>query len=224
MIVSHNVLSGVMERGFTLLRGFLPTCSTQQALSVIGVVDLVEGLAPVQNLVPTAASHAPPNTYSGNFGMGDFPLHTDLAHWSIPPRFLALRCVKGSATVATRVLDGRQLMERFGLTTLRRTLGQSRRPIRDRKQLLPLCERVAGGVGYCLRWDSIFLRPAGDMASTTFEQISAYLAKVQVEEIQLLDPGDTLVIDNWRCLHGRGAVSDGSVQRKVERAYLRSIT
>lgn len=32
-----------------------------------------------------------PNTYSGLFGLEEFPLHTDLAHWHSPPRYILLR-------------------------------------------------------------------------------------------------------------------------------------
>lgn len=224
MVARRTLAEDVIERGFTFLRGLLPNASTLQAITELGVVDVVEGLAQVQTLVPTEISHAPPNTYSGNFGLAAFPLHTDLAHWGVPPRFLALRCVSGSAAVPTRVLDGRVLVDKFGLTNLRRALVQSRRPIRNRKQLLPLCERLSGDAAYRLRWDSIYLRPASEASSTMFEEISAYLATVQVEEIRLLEPGDTLIIDNWRCLHGRGTASELSDTRKIERAYLRSIT
>lgn len=222
MVANRTIGKDVAERGFTFLRGLLPSASTLQAVTEIGVVDVVEGLPQVQTLVPTEISQAPPNTYSGNFGMGAFPLHTDLAHWGVPPRFLALRCVNGSAVVPTRVLDGHVLVRRIGLTNLRRAMVQSRRPLQNRKQLLSLCERLSEDGAYRMRWDSIYLKPASESASTIFEKISAFLATAQAEEFRLLEPGDTLIIDNWRCLHGRGAVSAVST-RKIERAYLRSI-
>lgn len=223
MVALRTLAEDVAERGFTFVSGHMPGASSLQAIRELGVVDVVEGLAQVQTLVPTKISHAPPNTYSGNFGLCAFPLHTDLAHWGVPPRFLALRCVSGSAAIPTRVLDGRVLIDKFGLTKLRRALVQSRRPMRNRKQLLPLCERVSEDATYLLRWDSIYLRPATEASSTSFEEISAYLATTQVEEICLLEPGDTLIIDNWRCLHGRGAAPELSNARKIERMYLRSI-
>ncbi len=222
MVAYPTLAEEVTERGFTFLRGLLPRASMIQAASEMGVVDLVEGLAAVQTLVPIETSQAPPNTYSGNFGMRDFPMHTDLAHWAIPPRFLVLRCVTGSAAVATRVLDGQVLIDKFGLTNLRRALVQSRRPIQNRKQLFPLLERHSEDTGYRLRWDSLYLRPASEAASTIFKKISVFLSTAQAEAFHLLEPGDTLVVDNWRCLHGRAMVS-GLCTRKIERAYLRSI-
>ncbi|MCK1658534.1 TauD/TfdA family dioxygenase [Bradyrhizobium sp. 151] len=39
----------------------------------------------------------------------------------------------------------------------------------------------------------------------------------------LTSPGDTLVIDNWRMLHGRSAVAELCSDRIIERTYLRSL-
>jgi Taurine catabolism dioxygenase TauD, TfdA family. len=36
------------------------------------------------------------NQYSGNYGLAEFPLHSDLAHWAVPPRYFMLRCVAGA--------------------------------------------------------------------------------------------------------------------------------
>jgi alpha-ketoglutarate-dependent taurine dioxygenase len=38
----------------------------------------------------------------------------------------------------------------------------------------------------------------------------------------LCQPGDVLVIDNWRALHGRGSVASNET-RVVERAYLKEL-
>lgn len=41
--------------------------------------------------------------------------------------------------------------------------------------------------------------------------------------ISLSRPGDTLFIDNWNCLHGRGPVGEAAMSRELERAYLARI-
>ena len=38
--------------------------------------------------------------------------------------------------------------------------------------------------------------------------------------ITLANPGDTLIIDNWRVLHGRSSVGEGDTDRMIERVYL----
>jgi alpha-ketoglutarate-dependent taurine dioxygenase len=41
--------------------------------------------------------------------------------------------------------------------------------------------------------------------------------------VYLSQPGDTLIIDNWRMLHGRSAVQQSEKDRLLERAYLSDI-
>jgi len=55
--------------------------------------------------------------------------------------------------------------------------------------------------------------------STEFKSSSA-VREALVIRVTLTSPGDTLVIDNWRMLHGRSAVPRDGLQRHVERAYL----
>jgi L-asparagine oxygenase len=221
--VANLVWEDLANCGFAVVRGHMPGVSTLAAVSEFGQVDVVEGLAPVQTLVPKNQTSSPPNTYSGNFGLGEFPLHTDLAHWALPPRFLILRCVSGVDAVSTRVLDGETLLGKFGLTNLRRVLVQPRRPMRNGKQLLNLCEPATSPGSCRLRWDSIYLRPANAEASRVFADVLEYLSGVPVQEISLVDPGDTLIVDNWRSLHGRGSAGPTATGRKIERVYLRSI-
>lgn len=223
MSVTSRVSKDLAERGFAVVRDHMPGASALAAVSDFGHVDVVEGLAPVQTLVPKDQTSSPPNTYSGNFGLCEFPLHTDLAHWALPPRFLVLRCVSGVEAVPTRILDGQTLLRKFGLTNLRRVLVQPRRPMRNGKQLLNLCE-PGTELGTCrLRWDSVYLKPANAEASRVFADILEYLSGVPVQQISLVDPGDTLIVDNWRSLHGRGSAGASVTGRKIQRVYLRSI-
>lgn len=65
---------------------------TETVARCLGDVLSLPGLPTVQKLTPHPESKKSLATYSGNFGMGDFPMHTDLAHWATPPRYLLLRC------------------------------------------------------------------------------------------------------------------------------------
>lgn len=221
--MANRVCEDIANCGFAVVPGHMPGVSTVVAVSDFGHMDVVEGLAPVQTLVPKNWTTSPPNTYSGNFGLGEFPLHTDLAHWALPPRYLVLRCVSGVEAVPTWILDGKTLLGKFGLTKLRRVLVQPRRPMRNGKQLLTLCEPGLSPGSWRLRWDSIYLRPANAEASRVFADVLDYLGGVPVQEISLICPGDTLIVDNWRSLHGRGSAAPTATGRKIERVYLRSI-
>ena len=67
--------------GFAVINGRLPEISGVAAFSGLGSVVRLPGVTEVQVLTRRHTDHAPPNTYSGHFGVQAFPLHTDLAHW-----------------------------------------------------------------------------------------------------------------------------------------------
>lgn len=213
----------VAAHGYALIRGHRHRSHSFEALSDLGQIDTVEGLRSVQSLVPQEISNAPPNTYSGNFGVAEFPLHTDLAHWGVPPRYFALRCVSGSESVTTKVLDGRALTNHFGTNFLRTILVQPRRPMRNGKQLLQLLERAESSDGFRFRWDTVYLKPATAHSEELIANVSAFISSIQPSEFVLLERGDTLVVDNWRCLHGRSCADGSARNRQIDRAYLRSI-
>ncbi|MNE88182.1 hypothetical protein D3C80_1854600 [compost metagenome] len=70
-----------------------------------------------------------------------------------------------------------------------------------------------------LRWDSLFLNPVNSAAVKTGELVKSLFER-SVEAIHLSEPHDTLLIDNWRMLHGRSSVPPQAKIRRVERVYL----
>lgn len=171
----------------------------------------------VQVLVPR--EQAEPNTYSGNFGLGRFPFHTDLAHWRRPPRYLLLRCLVGRSEVPTLLIDGRELVEALPADTLARALFKTRRPCDRSLALLRLFEPASDGADL-LRWDELFLRPASTLGETAYAQTREWLANRAPNSATLVYRGDTLVIDNWRMLHARASIPLGCTDRSVQRVYL----
>lgn len=221
--MSRSLAQAVRSQGYAFIEKHMPDAPSLDAISCLGELETVEDLGTLQSLVPRIAANAPPNTYSGNFGTNEFPLHTDLAHWALPPRYLALRCVDGSQTVPTTLLDGCEIIRSFGHDVLRTILVQPRRPMQNGKQLLQLLQKVDDSGLFLLRWDYVYLNPATTYSRGLFEEIGGALSKMECTEHWLLRLGDTLVIDNWRYLHGRGAVLSSAKHRKIERAYLRKL-
>ncbi len=173
----------------------------------------------VQELVPR--ENATPNTYSGIYGLKQFPFHTDLAHWRIPPRYLLLRCVEGSVEVSTLLFDGRAFVEGEFLEILSRAICRPRRPIGGSMSLLRLCEPTEHG--FRLRWDEVFLKPASRCGEIAHQRVREHLAKSRPHSIALVRAGDTLLIDNWRMFHARSPIPVGARGRKIERIYLESL-
>lgn len=214
-----TVSASVRSEGFAFLPCYMPDAPAITALSSLGSILPLPGLAVVQELKPQRTQDAPPNIYSGNFGYGSFPLHTDLAHWSIPPPYFVLRCVSGAPEVSTQLVPSRAVIDYFGEVNLRRTLVRPRRPLRGLRLLLRLLDHAFAGRPR-LRWDTLFVTPATPNSSQVCLAVSGYLDEIRKLELRLRDPGDTLVIDNWRMLHGRSRVPETCSGRILHRAYL----
>lgn len=200
---------------------FLPRYA-EDADATSVAADLGDPIAPwggavIQQLVPREMST--PNTYSGLFGLGHFPFHTDLAHWRVPPRYLVLRCVRGYVDVPTLVLDGRAIIDAVTPDILRRAVVRPRRPCSEQVRLLRLWQEEAGGHDL-LRWDEVFLKPASRIGAFAFERILEELGSAAQSQVAMVDAGDTLVVDNWRMLHSRPPVPPGREDRRLERVYL----
>jgi alpha-ketoglutarate-dependent taurine dioxygenase len=221
--MSHGWVDSLRQRGFALLPGLRPADPTEIVAASLGSIASVEGTGVVQTLRPRDRELSPPNIYSGAYGTDAFPLHTDLAHWSQPPRYLLLRCIVGSRDVPTRMADGTLLTEALGSSILARTLVQPRRPIAGKKPLLRILENARSTVQF-LRWDRLFTTPATKSSAEVFSRVCAFLDDVSETRIYLVDRGDTLILDNWRMLHGRAPVPSQSRNRHIERVYLNSIT
>lgn len=202
---------------------FLPDHDAATAASVLGVPEQLEGLALVQELSPKPTCLSTPNTYSGNFGCGSFPFHTDLAHWAIPPRYVLLWCSRGDETTQTHIIDSNSVIQNIGQSTLTRCLARPRRPMKGSLQLLPILQASTEQTHKLIRWDSIYLKPSNGYAQVVFEEIHQYLAKVQPVIKSLTNRGDAIIIDNWRLLHGRSQVQDVTSARLIHRVYLSSL-
>src|SRR5262245_33113520 len=93
----------VRELGFTFLPRWQPKTTTLELAEYVGPVFDIGKFLPhsripiVQSLEPRREADAGNNKYSKSFGVKEFPLHTDLAHWALPPRYMILRCRIGGA-------------------------------------------------------------------------------------------------------------------------------
>lgn len=207
----------VNRNGYAFIERFMPTKQTLDILKLLGKAVTLPGGQTVHRLTPKMSMT--PNTYSGIFGFKSFPMHTDLAHWYLPPRYLMLRCVNGFDDVGTLIIDGSRIVREVGECVLIRALVQPRRPLNGKLPLLRLYQRQQGFSGL-LRWDEIFIRPASVTGDLGVSKLKEFLAHAKSIQIRLSSPGDTLIADNWRVLHGRSEIPDQCVGRVIERAYL----
>jgi L-asparagine oxygenase len=217
--MASRIKDEVARHGYAFVQEY---CQDKDVVAV--ATELGQPIAPwegrlVQELVPRAS--APPNSYSGIYGFGRFPFHTDLAHWRLPPPYLLLRCVTGYTDVPTLLLDGHALIESVTIDILTRAVFKPRRPRDGELTLLRLCEST--DTGHRLRWDEKFLKPASKIGELADQRVREYLTDRWPLFIALTRPGDLLLIDNWRMLHARSPIPLGREDRKIERIYLEGL-
>lgn len=205
--------------GFVGLPRFMKDASLECVAASLGELISAWGGPAVHELVPRA--DATPNTYSGIFGLGRFPFHTDLAHWAMPPRYILLRCVRGYADVPTILIDGARVVANIGLVEMNRALMTPRRPRKGKVQLLSLAQRE--GSSDMIRWDEVFLKPASPVGQRVFDRVRVEIDAAHPTPVAMVDPGDAVIIDNWRMLHARPLIKPGRTDRRLERVYLKDI-
>lgn len=217
----NSLSKQVFEQGYALMNSYRVGTSSEEVATSLGTLLQSDFGYRLTELVPTQREESTPNTYSGIYGLHGFPFHTDLAHWRTPPRYLMLRCVVGFHEVPTLLVDGLKLIHDVGKDILARALVQPRRPINGKLPLLRLYQPNDGNG--LVRWDEVFFRPASKVGEIGVAQFHYALSGSTPLSIALADPGDTLIVDNWRMLHARAPVPLGCETRKLERAYLESL-
>ncbi len=173
-------------------------------------------LAPVgepTELRPLSGDQAKGHSFSARCGTLSFPLHTDAAYWNLPPRYLLMWSVD-SSPIPTLVLGAVERADYIPLELLARSIFS----------IKTVAGSLYGGLGlsehHCgyLRYDPFRMKPENRYAV----QLQSILHKPPMDllcEVRWTG-GMAVVIDNWRCLHGRSAVSFGHENRLIHRIYV----
>ncbi len=216
------ISSEVHSTGYAFLPSHLPGKSTEDVARSVGPAFCLGKGGSIRQLKAKSEKESLPTTYSGIFGSNQFPLHTDLAHWRFPPRFLLLRCIAGFDAVPTLLIDGVRAIQGVDPTIFSRALVRPRRPVEGSLPLLRLYDRQQADRGL-LRWDEVFIRPASRAGEIGVTKLKECLARSKPISVSLAKQGDTLIIDNWRMLHGRSPVPPDCQGRVIERVYLEKV-
>lgn len=186
------------------------------ACSLGDILDL-PGVPTVQTIRPSQTDTKETSSYSGNYGMGAFPLHTDMAHWYIPPPYLLLRCIEPAEQVFTTILSAKSIIASEGVNTYRRALFRPRRRLEERLTVLRLYDR---GI---FRWDKLFILPINQLATELQSRIAEHIETENASSVCYESAMDCILIDNWNSIHGRSAVPEFASNRVLERVFLSRI-
>jgi L-asparagine oxygenase len=211
--LSHMCCKKLDRFGFVRFSSPSEVHTADVARTLGDVVSLDSG-SEVQTLAPVTSEVHGQNRYSGIYKNGPFPFHTDLAHWYRPPRFVLLRCIQASSNVTTYLLHSRKLIKPDEQWIVLRALFRARRRQDGRITCMRLLERD------CFRWDPLFLLPINRLAVELRTLVLQRISESSAQSVVLNTPGDCLLVDNWRSLHGRSNVPRNSYHRMLERVYL----
>ena len=208
-----NIRESLVTDGYVDLGAYHPEKSAMEVAQQIAQDLSVKIDRFTDPLTVNSVDAKPKNTYAGNYGFGKLPLHSDLAHWHIPPRYLMLRCVVPDPQVFTLLLHHSEVVGKLSPVVVHRALFRPRRRLDGKMFLLRLRD---GGI---FRWDQLFLIPENNEAYLVQNLMTNDISGFNVKEIALDKPSKTIVIDNWNMLHGRSMVKNNPSTRFIERAY-----
>ena len=206
-------LTNLIRDGYVNLGVYRPGDDSASAASRIASDFQMKVWRAPEALSANAANTKPLNTYGGNFGLGRLPLHTDMANWALPPRFLMLRCISGDPSVTTPLLHHRKFLKGISQASIDRARFRPRRPLGGEMFLVRMLHQ---GI---FRWDELFLVPDNNAARDLRAELDMNTILAQADEVTLERPANTVLIDNWAVLHGRSEVPTYAVHRKIERVY-----
>lgn len=167
----------------------------------------------IEPLIPTEQVSANAKSLSVVHGRGSFPMHTDGAHRLQPPRFVVLVCVSpGTSPVPTTLVRFRDLQIS---TSERARLEASPFIVRNGRK--SFYSTIFNPSRMFIRFDMGCMVPCGAQSEASASLVTHRANETGVSLVHWRT-GDTLVIDNWNVLHGRGL---GSLEASSDRKLLR---
>jgi alpha-ketoglutarate-dependent taurine dioxygenase len=163
-------------------------------------------------LRPSHPNEVVTRSFSFKYGYGAFPLHTDTAFWASPVRYIVFRSMAPSLT-PTVILPRQATELLFSGVESDRAVFWLRTTAGTRYAKVRLEEPETG-----YRFDLNNMRAANDDAKRLVARVAKTAASEQVE-IPWTGQ-NAVVIDNWRCLHGRGEVAPRDSNRALTRLYV----
>ena len=200
--------------GWCVLRSRHEGLALPKLSSLLDPSDPRRSSLPYRDLRPYSRENAPPHSMSAIVGTDCQPFHTDASYLPSPPRFVVLECLDpGEAPCPTRILPLN--VERLKIERPKNLTRIHWVTVAAGYQSFycPIAEETVGSMR--VRFDPICMQPccSGPTSDEAYAALSNYGCPHDIHWAV----GQVLVIDNWRCLHGRGLGAERSPSRRLRR-------
>ncbi|GAB5526804.1 MAG: hypothetical protein Roseis2KO_46760 [Roseivirga sp.] len=198
----------------------LESCSDEtkllEAAKSIGNIVKQPNQQDIFSLYPSEANDAKEGTFSNLHGKSEFPLHTDTAFLNIPIRYMLLNTEKdsfcGTTVLSTKNLFHQLSVEEMKIATKSIFLLKTNKG----SYFTSLFFRQMSEEGF--RYDSTCMTPINKHAKDFVPILQRAINGVEPEVIKW-DRHKTVLIDNWKTLHGRESIGADS-KRELKRIYI----
>lgn len=205
------MLSRAVTSGWSAGVGTLEAVTAEARRLKLEPVANRRGEPSVSRLRPTTEEEAKPRSLSAQVGLGPQPLHTDGAHQESPPDFLVFVSERPSSTPTWVCHVHGHDVPWHNLRSGMFLVG-----VGPSAFFAPALE--GQGPSRRLRFDTGCMTPCDARARAATEFLSDTTSATRFEWTV---PGQVLVVDNSRTLHGRGQVDDSDLDRELVRVAFR---
>lgn len=158
------------------------------------------------------------NSKSKKYGLGMFPLHTDTVFWSLPARYVLLKC-DGDRRRSTTYLEFSTIFDSMNeeeINFVSTGIWSVRIPGKAFYTTLSFCNST--GQGY--KFDPDLMFPENYSAKKIHDKIVSSCFSDKVKKIEWKE-NVVVIIDNAKLMHGRSAPPDHESRRTIKRVYVR---
>ncbi len=192
----------------------LPLFKSRKCIRRLGESLAAGDLLDIQRLTPLPKGVGRGHSFSDAFGWDEFPLHTDTSFWSEPARYVVMQSAVHSST-ATLLLDRKKVISLLMQPSAERAIFRCKR--KDGPIYSGLTQKDSGMPKWAVRFDPSHMVAVNDAAKDFMKLVDAAL----LDATEFHYSGENaLLIDNWACLHGRGAIAPTDRERVLLRAYI----
>jgi hypothetical protein len=161
----------------------------------------------IDHLVPTESSDAHPQSLSANFGIGNFPFHTDGAYFKIPPRFIIMRYLNGIPKPTPTVICDLNQLNSEDKGYLKHSIWK----VKSRNN--EFLSTILSDDETFFRYDRCVMTPVISIKQNEsyFESMIDELPKTEIN----WTINKVVIINNWTTLHTRPKIKEQEVSNRT---------